>query len=77
MKLGNTIVYASYKGIKGFKAFSIEDGCCVGNIINASTIENTKNVRENLQAIAEENKEIKVVFQLRDISTRKVLFQTV
>lgn len=79
MNLGNCIIYAKYKGQKTFQAFSIEEGCCVNNIVFASTVDDSISMRGNLQKVADQNKEINVVFQLRNTysdGTRKVVFQT-
>lgn len=74
--LGNCILYAKYVGVKAFHAFSIEEARCVNNIILASTVNDSIEIREKLQKEADRNKGMKVVFQLRYIPTGKVIFQT-
>lgn len=79
MNLGNCIIYAKYKGQKTFQAFSIEEGCCVNNIILASTVDDSISIREVLQRVADQNKGINAVFQLRNTygnTASQVIFQT-
>ena len=68
------IVYARLDGCKGFKAFDIHEGKFVGNLIYASLIENTEDNRQKLQSLADLNKKIHLVLQLR--RKGRVCFQT-
>ena len=43
------IVYAKFDGCKGFKAFDVNEGRQVGNLIYASLVENTEDTRTKLQ----------------------------
>ena len=56
------IVYAKFDGCKGFKAFDVNEGRQVGNLIYAS------------QKLADLNKEYHLVLQLR--RKGRVCFQT-
>lgn len=49
------IVYAKFDGCKGFKAFDINGGRLVGNLIYASLMENTEDTRQKLQTLADLN----------------------
>ena len=49
-----SIVYAKFDGCKGFKAFDINEGRQVGNLIYASLVENTEDTRQKLQELAVE-----------------------
>ena len=51
------IVYAKFDGCKGFKAFDVNEGRQVGNLIYASLMENTEDTRQKLQKLADLNKE--------------------
>ena len=51
------IVYASFDGCKGFRAFDVNEGRQVGNLIYASLMENTADTTEQLQRLADLNKE--------------------
>ena len=42
------IVYAKFDGCKGFKAFDVNEGRQVGNLIYASLVENTEDTRTKL-----------------------------
>lgn len=72
------IVYAKYDNMKRFSAFSLEDGCCVGNLIYASVcnVFEVKPLSVTLQNIASDNKAINLVFQIRENGTNKVVFQS-
>ena len=59
------IVYAKFDGCKGFKAFDVNEGRQVGNLIYASLMENTEDTRQKLQKLADLNKEYRLVLQLR------------
>lgn len=69
------ITYAKCNGSKTYKAFDIANGCFVGNIIYATSIENTDENRKKLQELADMNKHIKLSLQLRN--NGKVVFHTV
>lgn len=68
------IVYAKFDGCKGFRAFDLNEGRLVGNLIYASLLENTEETRGKLQKLADLNKECHLIFQLR--RKNKVCFQT-
>ena len=59
------IIYAKFDGCKGFRAFVINEGRQVGNLIYASLVENTEDTRLKLQELADLNKECHLVLQLR------------
>ena len=67
-------MYASFDGCKGFKAFDINEGRQVGNLIYASLMENTEDTRQKLQELADLNKHCHLVLQLR--RNGRVRFQT-
>lgn len=68
------IVYAKFDGCKRFGAFDVDEGRQVGNIIYATMVENTEDVRGKLQKLADLNKDFNLVLQLR--RNGKVCFQT-
>ena len=68
------IVYAKFDGCKSFKAFDVNEGRQVGNLIYASLVENTEDTRSKLQKLADMNKSCNLVLQLR--RNGKVKFQT-
>ena len=68
------ILYAKFDGCKTFKAFDIKEGRQVGNLIYATLLENTEHVQQKLQELADLNKELHLVLQLR--RNGKVCFQT-
>lgn len=68
------IVYAKFDGCKGFKAFDVNEGRQVGNLIYASLVENTEDTKTKLQKLADLNKECHLILQLR--RKGKVKFQT-
>ena len=45
------IVYAKFDGCKSFKAFDVNEGRQVGNLIYASLVENTEDTRSKLQKL--------------------------
>ena len=55
------IVYAKFDGCKGFRAFDVNEGRQVGNLIYASLMENTEDTRQKLQKLADLNKEYHLV----------------
>lgn len=68
------IVYAKFDGCKCFRAFDINEGRQVGNLVYASLLENTEVVRRMLQKLADLNKGSNLVLQLR--RKNRVCFQT-
>lgn len=68
------IVYAKFDGCKSFKAFDVNEGRQVGNLIYASLVENTEDTRSKLQKLADMNKSCNLILQLR--RNGKVKFQT-
>ena len=73
------IIYAKFDGCKSFKAFDINEGRQVGNLIYASLVENTEDTRQKLhrqklQKLADLNKGLHLVLQLR--RKGRVCFQT-
>ena len=68
------IVYAKFDGCKCFRAFDINEGRQVGNLIYATLLENTEDTRTKLQDLADLNKEYNLVLQLR--RKNRVCFQT-
>lgn len=68
------LTYAKYNKMETFRAFDLNEGYCVSNIIYATQIENTKENQEALQHIADINKDLNLILQLRD--GKKVVFQT-
>ena len=58
------IIYAKFDGCKSFKAFDINEGRQVGNLIYASLVENTEDTRQKLQKLADLNKGLHLVLQL-------------
>lgn len=68
------IVYAKFDGCKSFKAFDVNEGRQVGNLIYASLVENTEDTKTKLQKLADLNKECHLILQLR--RKGKVKFQT-
>jgi hypothetical protein len=68
------IVYAKFDGCKNFKAFDVNEGRQVGNLIYASLVENTEDTRSKLQKLADMNKSCNLILQLR--RNGKVKFQT-
>lgn len=65
------ICYARFDGCKSFKAFDVNEGRQVGNLIYASLMENT---RTKLQQLVDLNKDCHLVLQLR--RKGRVCFQT-
>ena len=46
-------LYAKVKGSKVFRAFDISRGCCVSNLMYATVIPDTKEMKETLQSASE------------------------
>lgn len=68
------ICYARFDGCKSFKAFDVNEGRQVGNLIYASLMGNTENTRTKLQQLVDLNKDCYLVLQLR--RKGRVCFQT-
>jgi len=68
------ITYAKYGEMKSYKAFDLQNGVPVGNIIYATSLENTEDNRRKLQELADLNKAINLSLQLR--KDGKIIFQT-
>ena len=68
------IVYAKFDGCKGLRAFDVNEGRQVGNLIYATLLENTDENQRKLQDLADLNKEYHLVLQLR--RKGRVCFQT-
>ena len=68
------IVYAKFDGCNSFKAFDVNDGSQVCNLIYASLVENTVDTSSKLQKLADMNKSCNLILQLR--KNGKVKFQT-
>lgn len=58
------IVYAKFDGCKSFRAFDVNEGRQVGNLIYATLVENTEETQNKLQQLADLNKEYHLVLQL-------------
>jgi len=69
-----SIVYAKFDGCKGFRAFDVNEGRQVGNLIYASLMEDTEDTRLKLQKLADLNKVCHLILQLR--RNGRVRFQT-
>ena len=74
MTMNWSIVYAKFDGCKGFRAFDVNEGRQVGNLIYASLMEDTEDTRLKLQKLADLNKVCHLILQLR--RNGKVRFQT-
>ena len=68
------LTYAKYDGCKGFRAFDINEGRQVGNLIYATLVENTEDTRTKLQRLADLNRDCHLILQLR--RKGRVCFQT-
>ena len=51
------LTYAKYDGCRGFRAFDINEGQQVGNLIYATLVENTEDTRAKLQRLADLNRD--------------------
>ena len=69
-----SIVYAKFDGCKGFRAFDVNEGRQVGDLIYASLMEDTEDTRQKLQKLADLNKVCHLILQLR--RNGRVRFQT-
>lgn len=67
--------YVKYDGMNTFKAFDINEGCCVDRLIYATIIEVNDENKIKLQRLADMNKHINLVIQLR--VGNKIFFETV
>ena len=63
-----------YDGMKSFKACDINDGYCVNRLLYATLVEVTEENKMKLQRLADMNKEINLVVQLR--VGNKIYFET-
>ena len=66
--------YIKYDGMNTFKAFDINDGVCVDRLIYATILEANEENKIKLQRLADMNKEINLVVQLR--VGNKIYFET-
>ena len=66
--------YIKYDGMKSFKACDINDGSCVDRPIYATIIEVTEDNKIKLQRLADMNKDINLIVQLR--VGNKIYFET-
>lgn len=69
------LTYCKFKDESRFQAYDINSGYPVKNLIYATMVENSKENQEKLQRLADLNKDLGLVIQLRD--NNKVVFQTV
>ena len=69
------LTYCKFKDESRFQAYDINSGLPVKNLIYASMVENSKENQEKLQRLADLNKDLGLVIQLRE--KNKVVFQTV
>lgn len=67
-------LYAKYEGMTTFKAFDINGGRLVGNVIYATMMKDSEDNKKMLKEIAADNKNISLVLQLRN--NGKVVFST-
>jgi len=70
-----SIVYAKFDGCSSYRAFDIQNGVQVYNIIYASLVENTEENRKKLQRLADNHKDVHLSIQLR--KGQRIVFQTV
>ena len=68
-------LYAKVKGSKVFRAFDISRGCCVSNLMYATVMPDTEEMKETLQSASEWCRGLGIVFQMRT-DKGKVIFQT-
>ena len=66
--------YSKCDGMKSFKACDINKGYCVDRLIYATLVEVTEENKIKLQRLADMNKGIKLVLQLR--VGNKIYFET-
>lgn len=66
VQLQTCSLYAKYEGMKSFRAFDIENARFVNNVIYATMLMDTEDNKKKLKEIAEENKNISLVLQLRN-----------
>lgn len=66
--------YIKYDGMKTFKAFDINGRVCVDRLIYATILEVNEENKIKLQRLADMNKEINLVVQLR--VGNKIYFET-
>lgn len=70
----NAITYCKYGNQSHFKAFDINRGIQVNNLIYATMIEPTNENKAKLQELADLNKDITLKIQLRQ--NKKIIFET-
>lgn len=68
-------LYAKWDNNTTFKAFDLNQGISVDNLIYATILDNTQENQIKLQNIADDNKHINLILQLRP-NGQKVVFQT-
>lgn len=66
--------YIKCDGMSTFKACNINDGACVDRLIYATIVEVTEDNKIKLQRLADMNKEINLIVQLR--IGNKIYFET-
>lgn len=69
-------LYAKFKGDRTFRAFNLTAGTYAGNLIYCTVIGEAPNNGAKLQRIADRNRDLGLVLQLRDPKTGRVSFQT-
>ena len=73
-KLQTCSLYAKYEGMTTFKAFDIENCKLVDKVIYATMMQNSEDNKKILKEIADDNKKISLILQLRNEG--KVIFTT-
>ena len=66
--------YIKCDGMKSFKACNVNDGTCVDRLIYATIVEVTEENKIKLQRLADMNKDINLIVQLR--VGNKIYFET-
>jgi hypothetical protein len=69
------LTYCKCDGMKTFKAFDINEGRAVGNLVYATMIKATDENKRKLQELADLNKGINLKVQLRQCG-KKIVFET-
>lgn len=65
-------IYGKVNGMKSYKAMDINEGTFVDKLIYATLIEDTERNRNKLQELADMNKEIGLVLQLRSNNGKSI-----
>ena len=73
-KLQTCSLYAKYEGMTTFKAFDIENCQLFDKVIYATMMQNSEDNKKILKEIADDNKKISLILQLRNEG--KVIFTT-